>query len=97
MLGLVAGTKIAGILGCNMVLPVGGADMPVVVSLLNSISGLATSAAGSAGRDGSVQFGEDVLRLLRVWHSSSEVGLRTARWRVGSGRGGFWEGLALIW
>lgn len=29
-----------------MVLPVGGADMPVIVSLLNSLSGLATSASG---------------------------------------------------
>mmetsp|Transcript_113929 Transcript_113929/g.207640 ORF Transcript_113929/g.207640 Transcript_113929/m.207640 type:complete len:827 (+) Transcript_113929:3-2483(+) len=29
-----------------MVLPIGGADMPVVVSLLNAFSGLATSAAG---------------------------------------------------
>lgn len=33
-------------LGANMVLPIGGADMPVVVSLLNAFSGLATSAMG---------------------------------------------------
>ncbi|KAF4749272.1 hypothetical protein FOZ62_002667, partial [Perkinsus olseni] len=32
--------------GAMMVLPVGGADMPVIVSLLNSLSGLATSASG---------------------------------------------------
>ncbi len=34
------------VLGVTFVLPIGGADMPVVVSLLNSCSGLAASAAG---------------------------------------------------
>jgi NAD(P) transhydrogenase len=43
---LLANTAIWGALGANMVLPIGGADMPVVVSLLNAASGLATSAAG---------------------------------------------------
>ncbi|WP_299044331.1 NAD(P)(+) transhydrogenase (Re/Si-specific) subunit beta [uncultured Thermosynechococcus sp.] len=41
--GLVA---IASSLGVLFVLPIGGADMPVVISLLNSLSGLAASAAG---------------------------------------------------
>ncbi|NJK60197.1 MAG: NAD(P)(+) transhydrogenase (Re/Si-specific) subunit beta [Oscillatoriales cyanobacterium SM2_1_8] len=34
------------ILGVVLVLPIGGGDMPVVISLLNSLSGLAASAAG---------------------------------------------------
>ncbi|MCH2579612.1 MAG: NAD(P)(+) transhydrogenase (Re/Si-specific) subunit beta [Planctomycetes bacterium] len=37
---------IAAILGVLSVLPIGGAAMPVVISLLNSYSGLAASAAG---------------------------------------------------
>ena len=37
---------IAAILGILSVLPISGADMPVVISLLNSYSGLAASAAG---------------------------------------------------
>lgn len=34
------------VLGVTVVLPVGGADMPVVIALLNSFSGLAASATG---------------------------------------------------
>ena len=39
---------ISAILGCLFVLPIGGGDMPVVIALLNSFSGLAASAAGFA-------------------------------------------------
>ncbi|MUL37817.1 NAD(P)(+) transhydrogenase (Re/Si-specific) subunit beta [Gloeocapsopsis dulcis] len=40
----VAGVSL--LLGVLFVLPIGGGDMPVVISLLNSLSGLAASAAG---------------------------------------------------
>jgi NAD(P) transhydrogenase subunit beta len=35
-------------IGVSLVLPIGGADMPVVISLLNSYAGLASSATGFA-------------------------------------------------
>jgi NAD(P) transhydrogenase subunit beta len=45
MVGLLV---LAAILGVLVVLPIGGADMPVVISLLNALTGLSAAAAGLA-------------------------------------------------
>jgi H+-translocating NAD(P) transhydrogenase subunit beta len=42
----------SAILGNMVVLPIGGADMPVVISLLNAFTGLSAAAAGIAINDG---------------------------------------------
>jgi NAD(P) transhydrogenase subunit beta len=39
---------LAAVLGVMVVLPIGGADMPVVISLLNALTGLSAAAAGLA-------------------------------------------------
>jgi H+-translocating NAD(P) transhydrogenase subunit beta len=38
----------AGVMGLFVVFPIGGADMPVVISLLNALTGLSAAAAGLA-------------------------------------------------
>ncbi len=43
---LIAAMVLALILGVQMVLAIGGADMPVVISLLNAFTGLATASTG---------------------------------------------------
>ncbi len=43
---MVAVTVLSLLLGIVAVMPIGGGDMPVVISLLNSLSGVAASAAG---------------------------------------------------
>ncbi|MET1020267.1 MAG: NAD(P)(+) transhydrogenase (Re/Si-specific) subunit beta, partial [Microterricola sp.] len=48
MIWIVAVLVLAGILGLAVVLPIGGADMPVVISMLNALTGLSAAAAGLA-------------------------------------------------
>ena len=48
VVGMLVLTGASLLIGVVLVLPIGGADMPVVISLLNSLSGLAAAAAGFA-------------------------------------------------
>ncbi len=46
--GVIACTAIFLLLGFTMVIPIGGGDMPVIISFLNALSGLAAAFAGFA-------------------------------------------------
>ncbi len=45
---IIAVLGMAGVMGLFLVFPIGGADMPVVISLLNALTGLSAAAAGLA-------------------------------------------------
>ena len=47
-MGVIALIGLALVFGVMFVLPIGGADMPVVISMLNAFTGLAASATASS-------------------------------------------------
>ena len=60
-------TGIACLIGIHMVVAIGGADMPVVVSMLNSYSGWAAAAAGFMLKNDALIVGPATLGVLGGW------------------------------